>query len=245
MKKIKAHLSNFFLPPLCTSCHTPVNGHENLCASCWKNIDFICAPYCDVLGIPLPFDPGGKTISAAALKARPAYDRARAVARYTGVFRHLIHALKYSDRHEGWRLYGRWMQQAGADLLDGVDILIPVPLNRRRLWFRRFNQAALLAEALARETGIATDPMILTRNRPTRSQVGLTLTERRRNVSGAFTLKKSAHARIDGANILLVDDVITTGATVEACARTLKKAGAMRVDIIALARVTNEDLATI
>ena len=237
-------LGDLFLPPLCTSCSGAVDGHENLCAACWADIDFICRPYCDVLGIPLPFDPGGVTISAAALSAKPRYDRARVVARYTGVMRKLIHGLKYSDRQDGWRLYGRWMSKAACDILHDTDLLIPVPLSRRRLWFRRFNQAALLADALSVESGVRCDPMLLSRNRATRSQVGLTLSQRRKNVSGAFAVKKRAVPDMQGAKIVLVDDVITSGATAEACAQTLKAAGADRVDVVALARVTDNDLAT-
>ena len=238
-------MSNILLPPLCTACSSAVDSHQNLCAGCWAEVDFISRPYCDVLGVPLPYDPGGVTVSAAALKAQPSYDRARVVARYTGVMRKLIHGVKYSDRLDGQRLYGRWMKRAASDLIDDVDLLIPVPLSRRRLWLRRFNQAAFLSDALSAESGIKSDAMILFRNRATQSQVGLTLSQRRKNVSGAFGIKKRALKAIEGANILLVDDVITTGATVEACAQTLKNAGANRVDVIALARVTDNDLAII
>jgi len=137
------------------------------------------------------------------------------------------------------------MNKAASDLIKDTDILIPVPLSRRRLWLRRFNQAAFLADALSAESGVRANPMILSRNRATRSQVGLTLSQRRKNVSGAFGVNKRALETMQGANILLVDDVITTGATVDACAYTLKKAGAARVDVVALARVTDNDLAII
>jgi len=238
-------VSDILLPPLCTACSRAVDTHENLCAECWADVDFICRPYCDVLGVPLPYDPGGLTVSAAALTQKPRYDRARIVARYTGVMRKLVHAMKYSDQLDGHRLFGRWMNKAATDLINDVDILIPVPLSRRRLWLRRFNQAAFLADALSVETGVTANPMILSRNRATRSQVGLTLSQRRKNVSGAFGVKRRAKKSVQGANILLVDDVITTGATVDACAHTLKTAGAARVDVIALARVTDNDLAII
>ncbi len=234
-------LGDIFLPPLCAGCGAQVNDHENLCATCWQDIEFISPPYCDILGIPLPYDPGGRTVSAAALACEPAYDHARAVARYSGTIRKLIHALKYSDRQDGWRLYGRWLKNAAADLLEETDFLIPIPLNRRRLWFRRFNQAALLADALARETGLRSEPLTLVRSRPTRSQVGLTPKQRRRNVSGAFSINKAMRHSLQGSNILLVDDVITTGATAEACARKLKKEGAARVDVVALARALSSD----
>ena len=118
-----------------------------------------------------------------------------------------------------------------------------MPLSRWRLLWRQFNQAAVLARELSRHTGIAVDPLLLTRARTTRSQVGLTRDQRRRNVAGAFSVTRGARRRLQGKNVLLVDDVITTGATAEACARALKRAGAARVDVLALAMVTNEALA--
>lgn len=187
----------------------------------------------------MPFDPGGTIVSAAALARPPAYNRARAVMRYDGVARDLVHDLKYGDRHHGLRLFGRWLAMAAADLLPDADLLLPVPLARWRLWSRRFNQSALLAAALARRSGLAHDPLVLQRVRATQSQVGLSAEQRRRNVQGAFAVDPTRAHLVYGRNILIVDDVITTGATVEAIARTLKRAGAARVDVVALARVTD------
>ncbi len=178
-------------------------------------------------------------LSAAAVADPPIFDRARAVATHDGAMRRLIHALKYADRQEGRRLFGRWLAGAGRDLLADADILVPVPLARWRLWRRRFNQSALLADALARETGLPMEPLALLRVRATRSQVGLTRAQRRKNVAGAFRVAPRRRHRIDGQAVLLVDDVITTGATAEACARALRRAGARRVDVLALALVTD------
>ena len=178
-------------------------------------------------------------ISAAALADPPVYDRARAVARYNGVMRELIHALKYGDRHEGVALFSRWMIHAGADILEQADILIPVPLARLRLWSRRFNQSALLARSVARSFDIIDDPDSLVRTRRTASQVGLSAEQRRKNVAGAFLVPVRQSKNIAGRNVLLIDDVITTGATANACARALKRAGAARVDVLALARVVD------
>src|SRR5690606_26585021 len=176
----------------------------------------------------------------AALAHPPAWDRARAVAHYSGAMRTLVHRLKYADRHDARTLLGRWLVEAGRELLSGAELIVPVPLSRLRLLQRRFNQAAVLAGELSRQTGVATDPLILTRTRSTRSQVGMTRDQRRRNVAGAFAVHRRAALR--GRNLLLIDDVVTTGATVDACARTLKRAGAARVDVLALALVTNEAL---
>lgn len=232
-------VSDFLLPPLCLGCREPVHAHGGLCGVCWSDIDFIVQPCCDRLGIPLAYPSGGRIVSAAALADPPVYDRTRAVARYHGVMRTLIHGLKYGDRHEGVKLMSRWLSQAGCELLGGADMIVPVPLARSRLWSRRFNQAALLAQAVAHQRGIACNPFTLLRTRRTESQVGLSASQRRKNVAGAFMVPERQRPTVSEKNILLVDDVITTGATANACARALKRAGAAQVDVLALARVVD------
>jgi ComF family protein len=170
----------------------------------------------------------------------PVYDRARVVAHFDGVVRDLIHRLKYGDRHDARRLFARWLSDAGKELLQDCDLIVPVPLNRWRLLRRRFNQAALLAVELEKLTGVPSDPLALARPKRTPSQVGLTDDQRRRNVAGAFAVAPDRAPAVDGRRVLVVDDVITTGATVAACARALKRAGAVRVDVLALALVTDE-----
>ena len=233
-------LADLVVPPVCLVCRRPLGSHDSLCGGCWRAISFIRPPLCDRMGLPLPFDPGGPTISGAALKDPPVYDRARAVARFDRVMRELIHKLKYGDRHDARRLFGRWLRQAGAEILADADLIVPVPLHRWRLFRRRFNQAAILAQEVARETKIPCDPLSLVRVRWTPSQVGLSPTERQRNLAGAFAVAARAREQIAGRNLVLVDDVITTGATVSACARVLKRAGAGRVDVLALALVTDD-----
>ena len=218
-RKAPGKLADFILPPLCLVCRASVMGHAGLCSQCWSKIDFIEPPRCDRLGIPLPFPTDEKIVSAAALANPPVYDRARAVARYDGVMRELIHALKYGDRHEGVGLFSRWMAKTGEDILEDADILIPVPLARLRLWSRRFNQSALLARGVARLSDLPDDPDTLIRNRRTVSQVGLSLEQRKKNVAGAFLVPMRKRANIENRNVLLIDDVITTGATADACAR--------------------------
>lgn len=235
-------VSDFLVPPLCLACHAPIADHGALCAQCWSRVDFIRSPVCDRLGIPLTIDIGSPAISAAATADPPEYDRARAVARFDGVVRELVHGLKFRDQHGGRQFFGRLMASAGAELLADADGLMPVPLTRRRLLGRRFNQSAILAHEVARNSGLPFWPMALVRSRRTPPQVGLTRAQRRENVAGAFAVSTLARGKIAGAKIVLVDDVITTGATVRACARTLKQAGAARVDVLALAMVTSETL---
>lgn len=235
--------ADLLIPPLCSDCRTPVGEHGSLCAACWATIDFIRPPLCDRLGLPMPFDTGGVMISAAAEARPPDYDRARAVASYSGAMKELIHGLKYLDSHHAVALLARLLAGACRDLGRDADVIVPIPLDRWRLWSRRFNQSALIAQALATEFGIASDPHLLRRIRQTRSQVGLTLRERQINVKGAFAISPGHLAQLPGRRVLLVDDVITTGSTVSAAARALKRAGAARVDVAALALVT--DTATV
>ncbi len=231
--------ADFIVPPVCLGCQCALGSHDALCAACWRQVSFIRPPICDRLGIPLPFDPGGVSISAAAAAHPPDYDRARAVASYDGVMGRLIHAFKYGDRHDARRLFGHWLADAGRDILADADLVVPVPLNRFRLLSRRFNQAAILAHEVARLNALDCAPGVLVRTKRTPSQVGLTHDERRRNVRAAFAVSPRAGTpMIEGKRVVLVDDVITTGATVEACARVLRRAGAARIDVLTLALVT-------
>jgi len=232
-------LSDILLPPLCLSCRASIQAHSGLCPVCWARVNFIEPPVCERLGIPLPYALDGPIVSAAAMADPPVYDRARAVARYDDVMRDLVHDLKYRDRHEGIALFGRWLRHAGRRLFSDADLLVPVPLYTLRLWHRRFNQSALLSQRLSVETKLPHDPFCLTRTRRTATQVGLSPEQRRRNVTGAFAVPEDCVPRIEGKSVILIDDVITTGATANACARALKRAGAAHVDVLALARVVD------
>jgi ComF family protein len=228
-------LADLLLLPVCISCRRRVESHGLLCGDCWGKIEFIAPPICARLGVPLPYETTEPCLSAAAIANPPRYDRARAVARYSATMRDLIHSFKYGDRHEGLPLFGRWLAAAGAELLADAELIVPVPLYRARLWSRRFNQSALLAREVGKLSGVPVDCFLLARVKRTETQVGLTAAQRRKNVSGAFRVARD-RASLRGKRILLIDDVITTGATAEACARKLKRAGAASVDVLALAR---------
>jgi ComF family protein len=237
-----AWLSDAVFPPVCLSCRRALLAHDALCPKCWSKIDFIRAPLCDRLGSPLPYDTGGTMISAAAAADPPDYARARAVGHYSGVLRELIHDFKFSDRHAVRALLARLMSDAGAGLLAEAEVVVPVPLSRRRLLSRRFNQAALLAQTVARAAGLPFEPLALVRTRATPPQVGLTRNERKLNVRGVFAVPERFKARIAGRHVLLVDDVLTTGATCGAASRALLRAGAVSVDVLALALVTDKSM---
>jgi ComF family protein len=231
---------NVIAPAVCLSCHGRISAHDALCAACWQRISFITPPLCDRLGLPLPFGDGGTPlISAAAAADPPPYDRARAAAVFDQVVRELIHGFKYTDRHEARRLLGRWMTGAGAELLADADLIVPVPMTRWRLIRRQFNQAALLAREIAHASGVTFDPFVLRKTRGTPTQVGSSARQRAENVAGAFAVPEAARRRVADRAIVLVDDVITTGATVSACARALRAAGARRIDVLAAAMVAD------
>jgi ComF family protein len=233
------------LPPLCPSCREPLGDGVGLCAACWTKLSFIEPPYCARLGIPFLYDPGPGLLSMEAIADPPAYDRARAAVRYDDVARALVHNFKYGDRLDLAPLMGRWMARAGRELLAETDALIPVPLHWRRLWARRFNQSAALAAAIAQPNGVPVLHSALKRVRATVQQVGLSRAQRADNVQGAFAVPTEEKASVAGRRVLLIDDVLTSGATVDTCARALLRAGAAHVDVLTFARVVSPMRATI
>jgi ComF family protein len=229
---------NIALPTLCVSCRDPVDG-EGVCADCWARMSFIAPPYCPRLGIPFVYDPGPDMLSMEAIANPPAYGRARAAVRYDDVARTLVHALKYQDRTDLAPAMGRWMARAGRELLGEADVLVPVPLHWRRGWSRRYNQSGELARVIAAASGVRLAAEALRRTRPTEQQIGLSRTERASNVQGAFKVAPDRQSAIAGRRVLLIDDVLTSGATVDACARALLRAKAANVDVLVFARVVD------
>jgi ComF family protein len=206
-------------------------------AEAWGRIAFIEAPYCDGCGAPFEYDLGLHARCPACQARPPAFDHGRAACLYDDHSRDLILKLKHADRTDLCGLFARWIARAAADVLPDLEGVVPVPLHRWRLLRRRYNQAAEIARPLARQARLAYLPDALARARPTPSQGGKSGAGRRRNVAGAFRVAPSWRSRIEGRRLLLIDDVLTTGATVEGCARALKRAGAARVDVAVIARV--------
>jgi ComF family protein len=225
-------------PPLCVVCRGPISEAHALCANCWSAIGFLDGPSCACCGLPFELDPGPDTLCAACHADPPAFDRARSVLRYDDASKKPILALKHADRLDLVPAFARWLDRIGREMMAEADVLVPVPLHRRRLWQRRYNQSALMAQKLAQLTGKPADPLVLERIRPTPSQGEMPSAKaRRRNVRGAFRVAPGRVSAVKHRSVLLIDDVFTTGATVSACARALKRAGAKQVYVLTLARV--------
>jgi ComF family protein len=230
---------DFGLPPLCPACRGLVGNDGGLCAACWSKLSFIAPPFCERLGTPFGYDPGPGVLSTEAVANPPAFARARAAVRYDDVASALVHALKYGDRLDLAPTMGRWMARAGRELIEGADALVPVPLHWRRLWARRFNQAATLAAVISETSGVPVLDDALKRLRATPQQVGLNRTARATNVQGAFAVPDAREPAVAGKRLVLIDDVLTSGATVDTCTRALLRAGAAGVDVLVFARVVD------
>ncbi len=228
--------SDLILPAVCVSCSSLITRHNLLCPRCWSSLKLITPPLCDRFGIPLPGYEGiGPHISTLALANPPIFSRARAAAHYDGIIKKLIVRFKFEDRHEPLPFFVKIMHEAGRSLFEDADLLVPVPLHRLRLLQRRFNQSALLAQRLGKLTHIAPELTTLQRTRRTLAQVGLPQQARQENVANAFKVNPRKQDVLRGKNVLLIDDVITIGATANACAHALLAAGASNVDVLAIA----------
>ncbi|MCU0838066.1 MAG: ComF family protein [Rhodospirillales bacterium] len=227
---------DLLIPPLCLACDTVVSETGALCPRCWAKVAFLSPPTCDGCGLPFPFDVGEGALCAGCQRRPHPFARARSAIAYGDGSRSLILGLKHGDRTDAVATFARWMAQAGTPLLAAADLLAPVPLHWTRLFLRRYNQASLLALAIGRISGKPVVADLLRRHRRTRKLGHLGPAERRRTVAKAFAVAPRHAGRIVGRRILLIDDVLTTGATLDGCAQVLLAAGAAAVDVLTLAR---------
>lgn len=237
---------DYALPPRCPGCGIIVGADRQFCLACWTSLHFLDGPGCSQCSIPLPTAlPGGQIACGACLANPPPFTGAPAAVAYGPVARTVALRLKYGRRTGHARLMAQLMARQLAALGDGGDmLLVPVPLHRWRLWSRGFNQAALVADELARATGVPRDHHLLLRTKATASLRGKGRRERERIVAGAFALPDDARARVAGRHVVLVDDVHASGATLRAAARVLRRSGAARVSALTWARVVPDALMT-
>jgi len=226
-------------PAHCPGCGSGTAEPGALCGACWQTMAFIARPYCERLGTPFSVDVGGPLLSPAAIAEPPAFDRARAVALHEGDARLFVTRLKFGDRLDLAKPMGRLMAAAGKEVLEGAHALVPVPLHWTRHLWRRFNQSSVLAEEIALQCGVPVMHDLIRRRKRTPQQIGLSKAERASNLQGAFEVPVAAKPRVEGRHLVLVDDVHTTGATLNACARVLRRAGAARIDVVTFTKVAN------
>ena len=223
-------------PPACAGCGVLLGSGAGLCPGCWSKLAFIERPYCEVLGTPFSHDLGPGILSADAIANPPPFERLRSVALYDDLARNLVHSLKYRDRTDLAPMMAGWMLRAGDGAVEAADVIVPVPLHRLRLIWRKFNQAAELSRALAALSGTPVLIDAVRRTKRTRRQIGLSPRARAENVRSAFAVTPEGREALFGRRVVLVDDVYTTGATVAAVTRALKRAGAADVTVLTFAR---------
>lgn len=230
--RIGTTLADLIWPPRSLLSDARVDQLGTLEFDLWRGLDFLYGPGCACCGFPLPEAFAPDSLCPVCIAQPPIFDRARAALAYDDLSKPLVLNLKHGGRKDGLRAFAGWMLEA-APFVAEADQILPVPLHRSRLWQRGYNQAGWLAQALAKRVGRPYNPLLLQRKRATPSQNGLSASGRKRNVAGAFHVVQ----KVIGQSLVLVDDVMTTGATLQACAAVLKRAGAVRVDCVALARV--------
>ena len=231
------------LPPRCIVTGDVVDEMGILSSDAWRKLYFIQAPLCQCCGIPFDFESEENILCLDCLRTPPVFDQARSSLIYDEVSKKIILNFKYGDRTDFILTFTNWLSQAGYDLLTKTDMLVPIPLHPLRLWVRRYNQAALLAQALSKSTGIKTYPTLLKRVKKTKQHQGMSKAERYQNIANAFAIDHTHHSLIKDKTITVVDDVLTTGATVSEAARVLKNAGAKTVYVLTIARTlkNNDD----
>ena len=226
---------DFALPPRCPGCGSVVDDVHRFCLPCWRKLDFVADPCCARCGLPFEYDQGEGAECGACIADPPPFDRLRAAVAYGEVARTLALKLKYAGRPAVAATLAHFMRRHMP--ADGAALLLPVPLHRWRIWRRGYNQSALIATALARRTGASVDLDLLRRVKSTPSLRGMSRMERAKIVRGAFALAPGGKAKLADRDVVLVDDIYTSGATAAACARLLKRSGAKSVNILCWARV--------
>ena len=229
------------LPPRCAGTGEIVDIQGAVSPNFWSELQFIEKPFCKQCGIPFSFEVDENIICASCIELEPMFDQSRSAVVYNDASRRVILNFKFNDKTSLVHTFIPWMVRSGINLINSADYIIPVPLHHKKLRERRFNQSALLAQGVAKKTKTNYLPDGLIRTRYTTPQKGLSKKYRNRNVQGAFAINDPYLDEFAHTNILLIDDVFTTGSTLNECARILKNAGAREVNVLTIARVTKDE----
>lgn len=240
IKPITKKAIDIIFPPRCLSCKVYVESDGSLCHNCWEEIDFISSPQCSSCGTPLEFATSDGTICGQCIANPPKYTMARSVLRYNEKSSKLITNFKYYDNTHSSNHFAKWLLRAGKDMIGDVDIITPVPLHKLRLLSRRYNQCALICNRLSEMTGITSYNNLLIRHKNTKPQAGLAFNKRINNVKSAFKINHDLIEQINDKNILLIDDVMTTGSTIDSCTKTLLNSGARNVYVLTIAMTVKD-----
>lgn len=241
LKSFGSAALDLVLPPRCLGSGEIVATPGTISPSFFAELSFIAKPFCDICGLPFSVEAEGAVLCGACLEHPPHFHRARAALIYTDASRDVILSLKYGDKLHAAKTFAPMMLRAAGDIVTPCDMIVPVPLHPWRLWHRRFNQAAVLSHALSHHTGIRVENNILKRQENTIPQRGLSRKERNDNVKNAFAIDIKHTSAVREKTVLLIDDVYTSGATLNACAKALLNAGASTVNVLTIARVTREE----
>jgi len=235
-KKIVNKFLNLVYPPLCIACRDNTYYVRNLCSKCWSGIDWITKPHCEVCSLPFEYEVEGEMVCGNCLQNKPHFDKMRCAFLYNDVASKIISSFKYGDKTYPHKTYSNWMYQAGKDLWDDVDYICFVPLSFRRTVVRKYNQSAILAKDLSKITNKEIFFDLINRVQHVVPQASLNKNERVKNVKGIFSVDKKYLKKIEGKTVIIIDDVTTTGATLNECAKVLKKNGVGRVYALTMAK---------
>lgn len=227
---------DMLFPPQCLACGDLVQQHGGMCQPCWSGLHFITTPKCAICSFPFEYDLGEGALCAECIRETPIYDSAYSLLKFDEASKPLLHKLKFEDGGHVAPILARWLSNYIREHIK-ADMITAVPLSRLRLLKRRYNQSAIVSKIIAKQCHINYQPMLIKRVKHTPPQTGLTRPQRIDNMRGAFALNKEAIEKLDGKSVILLDDVMTTGATLEACCKQLHKANVKAIHVITLARV--------
>ncbi len=236
IKSILQYTVDFLLPPRCLLCYERSLDPTSVCANCWKDLNFISDPLCMTCGIPFDYQMGESFSCVTCLDFPPRFRKMRSAVIYNDASRQLIMNFKHGDMLQLVPLLSKWMFLAGQNIIHPNHLIIPVPLHKKRLLKRQYNQAALLANHIAKSAGIPKENEALVRIRYTESQGKKNHKERVKNIQSSIEVHPDFRTQLAGKHILLIDDVYTTGATIDECCKALHMAGVESIDVLAFAR---------